>query len=293
MYDLVHAAKLEDSSINVSGVLAELGYSKSGYYDYLKREKSKSQIRKESIEKKIEKIYADSYQIYGAPKITAVLRTQGEVIGERTVGKYMKELGLRARWVKHSTITTISEDFTNKLKNILKRNFNPKNPNEVWCTDITYIWTYDDGFVYLTSVMDLYSRKIIAWTLSKTMEVEEVLECIRIAKQRRNISNPLIMHSDRGVQFTSHLYYLLTTDMKKSYSAKGNPWDNACIESFHSLLKREWLNFYKIQNYKHAYRLCFEYIETFYNTVRIHSHCDYNSPDKFEYIWKKTQTDFN
>ncbi|WP_285816053.1 integrase core domain-containing protein, partial [Thomasclavelia cocleata] len=107
--------------------------------------------------------------------------------------------------------------------------------------------------VYLNSIMDLYSRKIIAWTLSRTLEVDEVLKCLETAK-----------------------------GMIRSYSGKGNPWDNACIESYHAVIKREWLNRFKIMNYKHAYQLVFEYLEGFYNTVRIHSHCDYLSPNEYE-----------
>ena len=151
-----------------------------------------------------------------------------------------------------------------------------------WCTDITYIWTQEEGFVYLTSIMDLYSRKIIAWKLTKTMEVEEVLKCLEEAKRRRKTDNPVVIHSDRGVQFTSKKYYNLTVGMIGSYSKKGNPWDNACIESFHALIKREWLNRKKINDYSEAYQMVFEYIEGFYNTVRIHSHCDYQSPNKYE-----------
>ena len=139
-----------------------------------------------------------------------------------------------------------------------------------------------EGFVYLTSVMDLYSRKIIAWTLSRTLEVEEVLKCIEMARKRRKTANPVIIHSDRGVHYTSKLYKKLTAGLILSYSKKGTPWDNACIESFHSVIKREWLNRTLIYDYDHAYDLCFEYIETFYNTIRIHSHCGYESPNQYE-----------
>ena len=114
------------------------------------------------------------------------------------------------------------------------------------------------------------------------MTVESVLEAIKMAQERRNIKKPVIIHSDREIQFTSELYKEITKKMKRSYSKKVCPWNNACIESFHSLIKREWLNFHKIQNYNHAYRLIFEYIEGFYNTVRIHSHCGYLSPAQFE-----------
>lgn len=263
-------------------MLSKLGISKSGYYSWRKREKSAREIRKERVVKDIKEIYQKSYQNYGAPKIAHILREQGEVISERTVGKYMHENGLKAQYIRHRTKTTRDCDFSTKLHNILKRDFNPEKPNTAWCTDITYIWTLDDGFVYLTSIMDLYSRKIISWKLSKTMEVEEVLECLRIAKIRRQMDHPVVIHSDRGVQFVSKRYQELTKGMECSYSRKGNPWDNACIESFHSLIKREWLNRQRIMNYEEAYHLVFEYVEAFYNTVRIHSHCEYQSPNDYE-----------
>src|SRR5699024_4306915 len=114
-----------------------------------------------SLKTKIQDIYDESKQNYGAPKITRKLRQNGEIISERTVGKYMKEMGIRAQWVKPWTITTIDSDFSNELQNILNEQFTPDRPNAVWCSDITYIWT-TDGFVYLTSIMDLFSRKIIA-----------------------------------------------------------------------------------------------------------------------------------
>lgn len=135
--------------------------------------------------------------------------------------------------------------------------------------------------------MDLYSRKIIAWTLTTSMEVSCVTETIAKAKTRRDTSRLLILHSDRGSQYVSKAYRDATKDFQLSYSHKGYPYDNACIESFHSLIKREWLNRFKIKDYHHAHRLVFEYIETFYNTVRIHSHCNYMSPDQFEKLLSK------
>jgi len=148
-----------------------------------------------------------------------------------------------------------------------------------------------DGFVYLTSIMDLYSRKIIAWTLSKTMEVSCVIDTVNKAKSRRKIDAPLIIHSDRGSQYVSKEYQKATVKMQRSYSKKAYPWDNACLESFHAIIKREWLNRFKILDYNHAYRLIFEYLETFYNTMRIHSHCDYMSPDNFEKLFVKMQNE--
>lgn len=268
-------------------MLEKLGISKSGYYDWKKRGKSKTTKRKERVIEKIKEVHKKSYENYGAPKITRELRKQGEVISERTVGKYMRENGIKAQYIKHRTRTTRDCDYSTTLANILKRDFQPDEPNAAWCTDITYIWTQKEGFVYLTSIMDLYSRKIISWKLSRTMEVKDVLECLEKAKERRNMEKPVVIHSDRGVQFVSKWYQELTAGMKRSYSAKGNPWDNACIESFHSLIKREWLNRKKIIDYQMAYQMVFEYIETFYNTVRIHSHCDYESPNNYERNFRK------
>ena len=271
-------------------MLKILGVSRSRYNAWIKHTISHRQKHKEAIQNKIETIYNDSKQNYGAPKITKELCKDGEVISERTVGKYMKEMGLRAQWIKPYTITTKNSDLSDELQNILDEKFNPDNPNTVWCSDITYIWTVD-GFVYLTSVMDLYSRKIIAWTLSRTLEVSCVIDTINKAKIRRDLDKPLIIHSDRGSQYVSNEYKKATDKMQRSYSKKAYPWDNACIESFHAIIKREWLNRFKIQNFEHAYQLVFEYLEAFYNTKRIHSHCNYMSPNDFEKLYYQSQKD--
>ena len=273
-------------------MLKHLGVSRSGYRAFLKHKPSATQKLKAVVKQQIRQVYDDSHQNYGAPKITAELRKSGEKISERTVGKYMKEMGIRAQWVKPWTITTRDSDFSIRLRNILDEQFNPDRPNAVWCTDITYIWTRE-GFVYLTSVMDLYARKIISWTLSTTMEVSCVVDTVNKAKTTRSTDNPLILHSDRGSQYVSEAYREVTAGMQLSYSKTGYPYDNACIEAFHSLIKREWLNRFTISDYGQAYRLVFEYIETFYNTVRIHSHDDYLSPNDYEQIYQKTVSEAN
>ena len=282
----MEASKVTKRRVSVSGMLKYLGVSRSGYRAFLKHKPSASEQRKNAVKKDIQKIYDGSKQNYGAPKITAELRKSGEVISQRTVGKYMREMGIRAQWVKPWTTTTRDSDFSNELHNVLNEQFNPDRPNAVWCSDITYVWTAD-GFVYLTSIMDLYSRKIIAWSLSETMEVSCVIDTVRKAMQRRNMDQPLILHSDRGSQYVSKAYREVTEKFQLSYSHKGYPYDNACIESFHSLIKREWLDRFKIRDYDHAYSLIFEYVEAFYNTVRIHSHCNYMSPEQFEKLFSR------
>ena len=286
----METSKIARRRVSVSGMLKKLGVSRSGYRAFLNHKPSNMQQRKESVKKKIKTIYDDSKQNYGAPKITKELQKSGEVISERTVGKYMKEMGIRAQWVKPWTTTTRDSDFSKELHNILNEQFNPDRPNAVWCTDITYIWTRN-GFVYLTSIMDLYARKIIAWTLSDNMEVSCVINTINKAKERRNTDLPLIIHSDCGSQYVSKAYREATEKYQLSYSHTGYPYDNACIESFHSLIKREWLNRFAIADFNQAYRLVFEYIETFYNTVRSHSHCDYMSPNEFEKLYMYVAND--
>ncbi len=207
-------------------MLKKLDVSRLGFYDYLKRVPSKTKLRKERIIKEIKKIHKESYEIYGSPKITELLNKKGEKVSQKYVYSIMKENNIKAKYIKPYIQTTVSHDFSDKLKNLLNRHYDPTKPNVAWCTDITYIWTYDDGFVYLTSVMDLYSRSIIS---------DEVLKCIEKAKERRNIENPLVIQSDRGVQYTSTKYRELTSEFIRSYSRKGTPCDNACIESFLSL----------------------------------------------------------
>lgn len=150
--------------LNVSGVLRHLGVSRSGYNTWKNRISSNQEQRKNKIKDNICDIYDESHQNYGAPKITKKLKEEGETISEKTVGNYMREMGLKAQWIKPYTITTIDSNFSEEYKNILDEKFNPNSPDAIWCTDITYIWTYE-GFVYLTSIMDLYSRKIISWVL--------------------------------------------------------------------------------------------------------------------------------
>lgn len=267
--------------VSVSGILKKLGVSRSGYNAWKNRVPSDTEIYRNTIKEKIQDIYDASHQNYGAPKITVELNKLGQRIAEKTVGNYMRQMGIKAQWIKPYIQTTIDSDFSSNLKNILDENFNPEYPDTVWVSDITYIWTFE-GFVYLTSIMDLYSRKIIAWELSNTLEAIHVVKCIDQAKAKRNINKPLVFHNDRGCQYVSESFRNATAEMINSYSKKAYPWDNACIESFHALLKREWINRFKIFNYSHAYKLVFEYIETFYNTVRIHSHCGYLSPEQYE-----------
>lgn len=269
-------------------MLKLLGVSKSGYYAWVNRKPSQSKLERKAVKQAIIEIYDESKSIYGAPKIHHQLKQRGFPTSLRTVSVYMKQMGIKAHYVKKTTKTTINSDVSSKLVNIVNRNFKVERPNAIWVSDITYIWTRYDQFVYLTSVMDLYSRKIIAWQITDTLEVTCVTECIKKAKASRKTDKPLIIHSDRGSHYISQAYLkLFDQHMTPSYSKKGDPWDNACIESFHAIIKREWLKRFDILNLPHAKALVFEYIEAFYNTQRIHGTLDYLTPHEFEKQFNK------
>ncbi|CDI40591.1 conserved protein of unknown function [Tepidanaerobacter acetatoxydans Re1] len=263
-------------------MLRILGVSRSGYNSFKERESSKDNkpTRKQKIKINPRHLLTIKANI-GVPKITKELEKMGITIAEKTALHYMREMKIKARYIKPFTKTTIDPNFDSNLKNLLKEQFNPEKPNAIWCSDITYIYT-KEGFAYLTSIMDLFSRKIIAWRLSKTLEAKWVVECVLEAKKLRRTTQPLVLHSDRGSQYVCGNYLEALNTIMPSYSQKASPWQNACIESFHALIKREWLYCFKIKNFSHAYKLVFEYIETFYNTVRSHSHCGYLSPKEYE-----------
>ena len=163
-------AKKAGRWVSISEMLKFLGDSRSGYQAWLRHVPSDTEKSRKTVKAKIQDIYDDAKQNYGALKTTVELRKTGEVISERTVGTYMHQMGIRAQWSKPWTIIKKDFDFSTELQNILDEQFDSDCPNVVWCSDITYIWTID-GFVYLTSIMDLFSRKIIAWTLSETLKV--------------------------------------------------------------------------------------------------------------------------
>ena len=152
MAETAHKAKRR---VSVSGMLKHLGVSRPGYHAWLKRVPSNTEKRREAVKAKIKDIYDESKQNYGAPKITRELRKSGEIISERTVGKYMKQMGIKAQWIKPWTITTQDSDFSSELKNILDEQFNPERPNAVWCSDITYMY-WSSFLVTLCSEIMLY-----------------------------------------------------------------------------------------------------------------------------------------
>lgn len=231
-------------------------------------------------------IYEDSNHIYGSPKITQTLRKEGFNISQKQVWKFMNILG-----IKSSVYTTFSKqksslsDSEKRLIENYIKDFPINSINQIWVCDITYIKTKFDGFVYLASIMDLFSRKIIAWKVSDNMKKELIIDVFNIAYSSRKPKDIVIVHSDKGSQYRSKLYRktLVKHHCVFSYTSLNHSCDeNANQESFHSLIKKEHLYQIDLFTIDDVKRECFKYIEGFYNSKRIHSSLNYLSPNEFE-----------
>jgi transposase InsO family protein len=223
---------------------------------------------------------------YGSPRITADLITQGVDVSKSTVARVMNKNNVRSKIKKRFKSTTDSNHNCKIEPNILNRNFNPESLNEVWVSDITYI-KIGRTWYYLTMIMDLANRMIIAWNLSANLSANDtIINCWNKALEVRSIKRPLIFHSDRGIQYACIEFKQLLIKSKKitqSMSRKGNCWDNAVAESFFKTLKAEYVNHNTFLSYNQAYRLIFNYIEGWYNTNRMHSSLNYLSPVQMYY----------
>ncbi|WP_299095806.1 IS3 family transposase, partial [uncultured Metabacillus sp.] len=281
---------LENSShYRVEKMCSVLGISKSGYYKWLKRPKSDRQKHHEKLSKKILQTHLEYKQRYGSVKIAKTLKKRGVKVSERTVSRIMTKNNWKSCTVKKYKATTNSKHQHPVSENVLDRQFKASKPNQSWVTDITYIPT-NEGWLYLATVMDLYSRKIVGWAMDKTMTKELVIAALKVAYKRQRPGKGIIHHSDRGVQYASSEYQKLLKQyhMTSSMSRKGNCYDNACIESFHGILKRELVYQTKYKTRKEARESLFEYIEFFYNSKRIHSTLNYLTPNEFERLYDQT-----
>jgi putative transposase len=282
---VIYAFILEHNrEFEVKKMCEVLGVSTSGYYDWVKREPSKAQKRKETIMRHIDWIFHENYELYGSPRITKALEKKGFIITERTVGRYMNEMGLRAVPVKNFMVTTDSKHNNEIYPNVLDREFNTSEaPDEAWATDITYIWT-SQGWLYLAVVMDLFSRKIVGWHLDQFLNKELAKTALERALMFRNPSEKLLHHSDRGAQYTSNEYIDLLTEneIQISMSRKGDVFDNACVESFFATLKKELVYRRRFKTREEAKIEIWKYIARFYNEKRMHSTLGYVSPNEYE-----------
>lgn len=284
IYAFIQAHRNEYHVVKMCQVL---GVSKSGFYKWqanlVSGQLSERHAKREEIKQKIAQAYHESRGIYGSPRIHEDLEAWGYSVCERTIGRYMREMGLSALPEPKFQVTTDSAHDQFIYPNLLERKFQVATPNTAWVSDITYIWTME-GWLYLASVMDLFSRKIVGWSLDVTMKTELPLAALKQALIIRDPDATLIHHSDRGSQYCSTEYIdcLRGKEIQISMSRKGEPYDNACIESFHASLKKELIYRTRYKTRAEAKAAIGWYIDSFYNPKRRHSTLDYLSPVEYE-----------
>jgi len=260
-----------------------LEVSRSGFYAWKERGDSRRTAENRRLDAAIQAAYQASKGRSGSPKIYQSLRRQGWKIGENRVAKRMRQMGLRSIIRRKFRVTTNSKHAFPIAPNRLQRNFTVARPNTVWVSDVTYLWT-ESGWLYLVIFLDLYSRKVVGWALSRSLEHAFVLKALRRACANRQPPQGLIIHSDRGVQYacTGFTQELKKRHFVQSMSRKGDCWDNSVAESFFHLLKTELVYHMQWMGYAEAHQALFEYIEIFYNRERSHSTLGYLTPAQFE-----------
>ena len=233
----------------------------------------------------IKEIFKSSDQVYGRPRITEELKRNGRRVGENRVARLMKKAEIRPITLKKwKTRTTDSRHNFRLSRDLLQRDFHADRPDQKWVSDITYIRTYR-GWLYLCVIVDLYSRKIVGWSLRPHMKASLVSEAFRMAVGVRDVEpRKLIFHSDRGSQYASREFRKLLSKYKvrQSMGRKGDCYDNACAESVFGIIKRELIYNRRFENEVDTRRELFKYIEGFYNRRRLHSYLGYMSPEEFE-----------
>ena len=263
-----------------------LQVSRSGYYRWLKSEPSGRTIENRELTDEIRRIHTRSKQTYGSPRITAELNAEHRRTSRPRVARLMKKAGIRSKMTKKYRVSTTDSKHAFRIApNLLDRDFKVGETGKVWVSDITYIPTVQ-GWLYLTTVIDLGDRKVIGWALSTTMKAEDTtVAAWRMAVVNRPIISELIFHSDRGVQYACTQFTDLLkayTTVKRSMSRKGNCWDNAVAESFFKSMKSEWTQWHRYQTFKQAELSVFEYIEAWYNIHRRHSALNYMTPIEYQ-----------
>jgi putative transposase len=261
-----------------------LGVSRSGYYRYLQAEPSQRAQANKTLLEQIKKVHQESRELYGSPRVFAALKQQGVVCGRHRVSRLMKKNNIQAKIPKHYKVTTKVNPALSVAKNLLNRDFSANKPNKKWVSDITYIKTRE-GWLYLAVILDLFSRRIIGMGMDANMTSGLVIRAFNQANLHRNYPQEFIYHSDRGSQYASKAFQGLLKSHKIliSMSGGGNCYDNAAMESFFHTLKTECVYLKKVyMTRKEAERDIFDYIETFYNSRRLHSTLNYLSPSIFE-----------
>ena len=258
-----------------------LKVNRSYYYEIAEQLANPAPDPDKALKEALKKQFEHHRENYGQRRLIIELAAKGFAVGRYKIRRLMKESGLKTSYPKRFRVTTDSQHTYKIANNVLNRQFDPVAPNQVWCSDITYLWT-NEGWCYLAVVLDLYSRQLVGWSLQDHI----VRHCVPMhSRWRGGIKSPhgVLHHSDRGIQYASNEYQkqLKRYGMKVSMSRKGNCWDNSPTEPVFRTLKSEWLNRFNFQSKAEAKAAVWEYI-TYYNAHRRHSVLDYQSPMAFE-----------
>ena len=268
----------------VSAMCRAVGVSRSAYHAWRAGPVRKRAAARDALAGRIAEVQRDTRGVYGSPRVTAELRARGVRVSENTVAKVMRARGIRARTArKFVPRTTDSGHASPVAENLLGRRFGAGLPDRKWAADITYVPT-GEGWLYLAGVIDLCSRKLVGWAMADHLRTDLVADALRMAVARRRPGPGLLHHSDRGCQYASEGYrrLLAAHGMSCSMSGAGDCWDNAPMESFWGTLKAELVDHERYATRAEARASIFEYVEAFYNRVRLHSSIGYMSPEAFE-----------
>lgn len=260
-----------------------LEIKRSSYYAWLKRPAAKRKKDDSVLVKEIKRVYKDSDGTYGARRVKAQLKKDGINCGKNRVSRLMKENNISSKLRRKYKATTYSNHNLNVAPNLLKQDFKVNTPNRVYVGDITYIGT-GEGWLYLATVVDLFNREVVGWSMDLTMTRKLIIDAFNAAVDKENPEEGLIFHSDRGVQYASYDYQDLLREkgFLQSMSAKGCCYDNACAETFFASLKKDKLYGHKYKTRAAARMAIVEYIELFYNPRRLHSTLEYKSPREYK-----------
>jgi transposase InsO family protein len=262
-----------------------LEVSRSGYYAWRQGRKPRRELANGLLVQQIQRVYELKRGTYGSPRVTAQLRREGTVCNHKRVERLMREQGLKGRSSRRRRVCTTDSNHNQPVApNLLLGRPAPDRVDEVWVADITYVPSCE-GWLYVAAVMDLYSRRILGWSVWESLQAEGALQALKRAMAKRGFPRGVIHHSDRGIQYASHAYWaeLQRGRLVASMSRKGNCYDNAAMEAFWSTLKREAMAQSATWSKDRVRRELFEYIEANYNRSRLHSSLGYQSPVDFEH----------
>jgi putative transposase len=265
--------------------------TRSGYYAYRRRPQPQHAQRDEQLAEAVAEAFSAGRGSYGAPRVLRHLRRGGTRTSKRRVARLMREQNLRATAPKQYVITTDSRHDNPIAPNVLERDFTAHEPDRKWAGDITYVRTAE-GWLYLAVFLDLFSRRVIGWSMSDSLDATLAQSALAMALLARAPSGSLVVHSDRGVQYAAGDFRRMLSDwsITPSMSRRGNCYDNAVSESFFATLKKELVHRERFETRADAASAIFEYIEVFYNRLRLHSTIDYVSPVEYENDWHHERT---